>query len=351
MGNFRIPGPVCASRAGHGGINDGTLARTKSPVPSLHLAIDSFCAPGDDGSLLSRPLTLDESPLGASKMRRPGGTLLGGRLRAPFAIPGTTGPVKAPKRPTALGKCGYLNPQLLGRVQVPREHFDRLRKQHGTARISPVKSIKQADLARMEEWPDQRPQPKLDKAVYQEVTIDGHMIRVIRPPDDVIKANHLPSMQQLAEALRTVPTTQLEMTDTIMIRLAGKPGSRGESGSGKVELFPVVSTGGDARTQEQEDLKAYRADPQAYFDALVTHECAHNYQGKFWHGPEDVASWKTYAEADTAPPSRYARDGSVQEDFAEFIVLFNAAKGTPCEESLRLIYPNRWDLLTEYEIQ
>ena len=153
----------------------------------------------------------------------------------------------------------------------------------------------------------------------------------------------LPTIKQLAEALRTVPKEQRQMTRRVLLRLGGEQRLRGRAGSGEVELFPgkagdLAETGSGTNVQN-------------YFDNLVTHECAHNYHGKFWQDKDAAPEWQRFADADRQRPSPYAMPGKESvglEDFCEYLVLHNAAVGTTCEKELKKIYPNRWTLLARY---
>jgi len=210
--------------------------------------------------------------------------------------------------------------------------FGRLRQKGGTARIADARTIKKSEWAKQSEWPDLL----VEEACYQEISIDGQTIRVVRPTDAQLQGKNLPSVQQLAAALSVVPRHQRELTRTALIRANAKGGLRGLGGDGEIEIFPV-----DAGQGSNEE-KVYRASPETYFDILITHECAHNYHGKFWSGAEDVADWQSYADADRSRPSPYAAE-SGGEDFCEFIVLY------PCEKLLQSMYPNRWRRLQAYQ--
>ena len=138
-----------------------------------------------------------------------------------------------------------------------------------------------------------------------------------------------------------MPADQRKYTTTALVRLQGKGGVLGLGGSGEIEIFPLDSST-NAKEKEQ-----YATSPQAYFDNLVTHECAHNYQAIFWNDAGGVKEWEEFAKNDRTPPSIYARENG-GEDFCEFMVLYNAAVGTPCEAILKQIYPNRWLRFTTY---
>lgn len=342
MGNFRFPGPVCRSRITHQSIHDGTLARARSPVPSLakgfpdspSLTLDpEFCgpSPGDSLQLTTPALTL-------SGLRPRIGLLSGTALAVTASGSAAVAPVKSRTRPTARGKCAYLNPVTSGRVKVPLEAFERLRKKSGPAQISAPRVLTDKKAwPKATEWPD----PLAGIAIYQEIVIDGQKFRVIRPSEQDVQGKILPTIEQLADALRAVPADQRKHTTTALVRLQGKGGVLGLGGAGEIEIFPLDPSR-NAKEQDQ-----YARSPQAYFDSLVTHECAHNYQATFWTDAGGAKEWEEFAKNDHTPPSIYARENG-GEDFCEFMVLYNAAARTPCEALLKKIYPNRWLRFTTY---
>ncbi|HSU55512.1 MAG TPA: hypothetical protein VLT36_15765 [Candidatus Dormibacteraeota bacterium] len=274
MAPFRFHGPLCQTKDWYEDIEDGTMARIGSPLPS---------------------------------------------------VVGNPAAAKPAKRTVAKGDCAFLNPQSRGTVHAPKTAFDRLRKS------SPKATISKPTNKDSFNWPDGSTSP----AIEQEIQIGNQTITVVRPTDDRAKGKNLPTMEQLAEALRAVPADQRGNSHTITLSPTAAPGSNpdeptaGDAGDGKIALYPVKSA------QNQED-----------FDNRLTHESGHNYAEKVWAGPEGVRAWVTAAKSDDRRPSPYAaRDG---EDFPEFLILYNAAKGTACEATAKAIYPNRWAKMDSY---
>jgi hypothetical protein len=270
-------------------------------------------------------------PVGQAKERHDDvedGTLA--RTASPHPSPvGSKPPADAPKartRTVATGACSYLNPQSRGTVIASPEAFDKLRTKSGAATISPPEA-KSAYT-----WPDK----STSQAVEQEIQIDGQKIRIVRPTDDNVKGKNLPTTKQLAEALRAIPKDQRSHTNVIVVSPTPAPGTdatqtiAGQGGSGTIELFPVNAA------QSQND-----------FDNRLTHESGHNYQETFWTGAGDVHDWQNTADQDDRRPSPYAAS-TTGDDFSEFNVLYNAAKGTPCEATAKKIYPHRWEKLEDY---
>jgi hypothetical protein len=214
-------------------------------------------------------------------------------------------------------------------VRAPGDAFERLRRNSAAATISAAQATKQPYA-----WPDKSTSPP---ALELEIQIGTQKFKVYRPGPNDAKGKNLPTDQQLATALRAIPEVQRACTKTITLSpkpspeaVSGQYTIAGDGGWGTIDLYPVHSQ------QTQED-----------FDNRVMHECGHNYAEKvFGGGPEGVQAWKAAFEADTQPPSWYAR--SPGEDFPEFLILYNTAKGTPCEETAKQIYPNRWKKMESY---
>jgi hypothetical protein len=218
MATYRRPGIICQISDWYEDIEDGTLARMPSPLPST---------------------------LGAPVPQTP-----------------------APQQVVATGDCAFLNPIVppsTATVRAPQAAFGRLRSTSGAARISTPQPVAS------QTWPYGSPTP----AVAQEITIDGQTIRVIRPTADPAGTN-LPTTLQVAEALRAIPAAQRVHTRTIRITPRPHPDSTapgvhpsrtvaGETVGGTIDLFPVNTA------QIQND-----------FDNRLLHEAGHNYHGSFW---------------------------------------------------------------------
>lgn len=250
-----------------------------------------------------------------------------GLLHRKAAIaPGTLGLAAPPtrqrgKKAVALGKCSFVNPVPSGTVAAPKKAFERLRDLSGGAKVSapqPKTSVN---------WPN----GTRSAAVEQEILIDGQKILVTRPTDADAKGKNLPTTQQLADALRAVPTEQRAFTKKVFLSPTAAKESTpqqtiaGDAGSGEMTLYPLLEP------QDQDD-----------FDNRVMHESGHNYQENLWSGgTQAVTAWQVAASADDRRPSPYAANNT-GDDFCEFNILYNTAKGTPCEEVAKKIYPHRW---------
>jgi hypothetical protein len=227
--------------------------------------------------------------------------------------------------------CAFLNPRNKegDTVRAPGDALERLRRNSPAATISAAQATKEPYA-----WPDKSTSPA---ALELEIQIGNQKIKVFRPAPNDGKGKNLPTDQQLAIALRAIPEVQRACTKAITLSpkpspeaVQGKYIIAGDGGSGTIDLYPVHAQ------QTQQD-----------FDNRVMHECGHNYAEKVYgNGPEGVQAWKIAFEADTQSPSWYA--GFDGEDFPEFLILYNTVKGTPCEETAKQMYPNRWKKMDSY---
>lgn len=227
----------------------------------------------------------------------------------------------------ATGACAYLNPRLSGTVRAPQDVFDRLRGASGAATIGTARAKDS------QAWP----YGAATAASEQDVAIDGRTIVVVRPDAAAASGKNLATTAQVAEALRALPANQRALTSKVLLSPNPHPDSTanstvaGEAGSGVITLFPVRSA------QSQND-----------FDNRVMHESGHNYQGSLWNSGAAVQEWQAAATSDHRLPSPYA-GANTGDDFCEFGILFNAARGTPCEASAKDLYPNRWAKMMGYQ--
>jgi hypothetical protein len=270
-------------------------------------------------------------PVGHAKGRHDeidDGTLARSRSEPPATVgaQGSGGQLQTAPTPLATGACAFLNPRSSGTVRAPQEAFDRLRNGSGTVTISaPRPKDSQA-------WLQGAP----SAAIEQEITLDGQTIAVVRPTDADAAGKNLPTTAQVGEALRAVPANQRRHTSKVILSPRSHPDSTpsrtiaGEAMSHEITLFPVNST------QSQND-----------FDNRLMHEAGHNYHASFWF-PEHLQEWRAAAAADNRLPSPYAAERT-DEDFCEFNILYNTARGTTCEASARQLYPNRWAKRAAYQ--
>lgn len=273
--------------------------------------------PGPVGQAKQRTAKIDEGTMARSQTAPP----------STIGSPGSAAPQQSGPVAAATGACAYLNPRTTGTVRAPQEAFDRLRSNSGSGTVSAARSRDS------NAWP----YGAASAATEQDITIDGRTITVVRPTDADAAGKNLPTTAELCEALRALPANQRHCTHKVILSPNPHPSSTpqktvaGEAGSGEITLFPTRGA------QSQND-----------FDNRVMHESGHNYQGSLWNSGAAVREWQTAATADNRLPSPYAGENT-GDDFCEFGILYNTARGTACEASARQLYPNRWAKMVAYQ--
>lgn len=183
MSAYRFPIPICQAWNWYD-VEDGTLARMPSPVPTA----------------LGLPGSEEEQPVVAS------------------------------------GACSYLNPVQSGTVAAPQAAFDRLRGNSSAARITSVQCIDGPA------WGD----GSTSATERQEIHIDGQTITIIRPSDGDAAGKNLPTTAQLAEALRAVPANHRSHTSEIVVSPVAEPRSTpgrtiaADASRGKITFYPLA---------------------------------------------------------------------------------------------------------------
>lgn len=220
--------------------------------------------------------------------------------------------------------CAFVDTPSRKLVSAPAAAFERLRAASSAAQITAGRAL--ATHA----WPHGRPTAAIERTIQ----IDGHAITVFSPDATTsAQLSGLPSVVQVASALRAVPSKHRRRTAVITLSPWPSPGSRpdktvaGEAGPNDITLFPMSGQ------QSQLDV-----------DNRVMHESGHNVQAGKWGSGAAVQAWSDAAQRDARRPSLYANEGA-GEDFCEFYILYITTKGTPCESETTRLYPNRWALM------
>lgn len=225
-----------------------------------------------------------------------------------------------------LQACGFVDSPLEFTVAPTANAFDRLRVGATRADVSAGRALTAYA------WPYGEP----TAAVEHEIRLDGHTVVVVRPDATSAAAQGLPTVEQVAAALRAIPSPQRRRTKTARLCPWPSPDSRpgktvaGEGGADDITLFPLP------HRQSQVEV-----------DTRVMHESGHNVQAGIWGSAADVQAWRDVAQADARSPSRYAKTGT-GEDFCEFYVIYLTTKDTPCETMARQLYPKRWQTMAAY---
>ncbi|NTX07605.1 hypothetical protein [Myxococcus sp. CA040A] len=180
------------------------------------------------------------------------------------------------------------------------------------------------------------------------VTVGGRDYIVTMPPPNQVPAGmHLPTLEEVARGIEALPpwarenlknvtvSNQPHKDDAKNARATGNPNFRAymtADQNGQVSIHPVP----DKRTQDQ-------------VNGTLVHELAHTISKKEWGGPssQQWQDWAAAAERDVVIPSNYATD-SAEEDFSETVKLYEQVRGTPHEEEIRALMPERFRLLDQY---
>jgi hypothetical protein len=192
------------------------------------------------------------------------------------------------------------------------------------------------------------------------VTVDGQPYTVTIPPrnEAALKGRFLPGIEEIAKAIAALPPWARAALTHIEVRAA--PSERNEqhrraSGNpehqsfmeadmnGRVTIFPVP----------QNPRLPFE---QQHVDGSLVHELAHTISKQKWDGGAKFKSgrdnpawdgWRNAIQNDAIIPSNYARD-SVEEDFSEYVKLYEQVRGTPQEKELREMMPERYRLLDQH---
>ncbi len=229
----------------------------------------------------------------------------------------------------ASGTCVWVNPSP---QQLFTPYYRDLQRLRATAPTGTFGAETRLDS---HEWHD----GTTTNAIACTLTIAGCQIDFTRPTSSIAGSANLPTNAQIMQSLRIIPIYQLVATQRVVVNHIPHRGTRpnrriqASAGSGDLDIFPF-----------------YSMPSQTVLDARLLHECAHNFQTPAWKNtPESVAQWDMARNLDVIAPSRYATTNT-QEDFAEFVMLYNMALDTNCEREMRRIYPNRCWLMDRYRI-
>jgi type VI secretion system secreted protein VgrG len=229
--------------------------------------------------------------------------------------------VKTPCPPKIPKECSYLDKPYT--VESSKANFDRIRK---PATLSEPKEIKY-------KFPGDA---KEQDALQYEVNVDGHKKNLIMPKNPP-SAKSLPTAQQLADAMGTVPGPQLDKITQVVASPNGNPDDAYWAKEYKTPNFSSAATGGTS------GVTFYPQDnwSQEFTDSTMIHEGGHSYSENLWSDADKKKAWEKAMSSDGRSPSKYA-DSSTDEDFSESLVMYSLSKGTKCEGVARQLYASRY---------
>jgi hypothetical protein len=231
--------------------------------------------------------------------------------------------VACPKIPK---ECAYLDKPYT--VESSKANFDRIRKP--------------ATLGEPKETTYKFPGDDDEQdALEYEVDVDGRKKKLIMPknaPDE----KSLPTAQQLADAMGTVPGPQLDKITQVVASPNPNPDDEYWAKEYKIPDFSSAATGGTS------GVTFYPQDnwSQEFTDSTIIHEGGHSYSKDLWSDDDKKKAWKKATTDDGRSPSKYA-DSSTDEDFSESLVMYSLSKGTACEKTAKQLYPNRYQALDD----
>lgn len=224
-------------------------------------------------------------------------------------------------------ECKYLDKPYT--VESSKADFDRIRK---PAKLGAPKEIKH-------KFPgDAAPQDALE----YEVEVDGRKKKLIMPKTPPA-GKHIPSADQIATALGTVPGSQLDGIPQIVVSSNANPDDAYWAKEYNKPDFSSAATGGASGVTFYPKKTPWI---QEFTDSTMIHEGGHTYSQKLWSDADKKKAWEKAMKKDGRSPSKYA-DSSTTEDFSESLVMYSLSKGTKCEAVAKQLYPNRYKALEE----
>jgi hypothetical protein len=239
-------------------------------------------------------------------------------------IGGPSGPTPASAVPAA---CGYVTKDSHS-VPTPAD-YDRIRAGWNA----------QPGVAAKHTFPGDK---KPSDAIVSEVEVKGRKIKVIVPTSDRIpRGKYLPAVHQVAKALATLPEGQLDTIKQVEASPNPNPDDAYWAKQYKTPGFTSAARGGDGQvTYFPSDVP----DNQDSLDGTMNHEGGHTFASEYWKDPAKKKAWEDAMRSDGRSVSHYA-DNSIDEDFAESVLMYNVSRGTPCEIFANALYPARHAIL------
>jgi hypothetical protein len=223
--------------------------------------------------------------------------------------------------PTIPKECSYLDKPYT--VESSKANFDRIRKPATLGKPKDIKYKFPGDAAEQD-------------ALEYEVEVNGRKKKLIMPKNSP-KDKSLPTAEQLAAAMGTVPGPQLDKITQLVASPSPNPDDAYWAKEYNIPNFSSAATGGTS------GVTFYPQDnwSQEFTDSTMIHEGGHSYSKDLWSDADKKKAWEKAMSSDGKSPSTYA-DSSTDEDFSESLVMYSLSKGTPCEAIAKQLYPNRY---------
>lgn len=228
------------------------------------------------------------------------------------------------KAPHVPQECAYLKKPYT--VESSKPNFDRIRKSTSLSKAKEIKYTFPGDESGRD-------------ALEYEVDVGGRKKKLIVPKDQPTN-KALPTPDQLAAALGTVPGAQLDNIKQIVASPNPNPDDAYWAKQYNIPNFSSAATGGASGVTFYPQSKW----SQEFTDSTMIHEGGHAYSASLWADEGKKTAWKEAMHKDGRSPSTYA-DSSADEDFSESLVMYSLSKGTQCEKAAQALYPNRYKAL------
>lgn len=222
--------------------------------------------------------------------------------------------------------CEYLKKPYT--IEAPVENFDKIR---GESKLGPATEGKH-------KFPGDKAE---SDAIIQEVEVKGHKVKVISPKSGAPEGKNLPTPEQVAASLGTVPAEQLDSIKQVVISPNRNPDDAYWEKQYNIKDFTSAATGGNGGVTYYPTKNAWS---QPFTDSTTIHEGGHTYSNDLWKDAAQKKAWEEAIKKDKQAPSKYAESSS-SEDFSESLVMYSLSKNTPCEEAARTLYPARYEAL------
>jgi type VI secretion system secreted protein VgrG len=221
-------------------------------------------------------------------------------------------------------ECPYLDKP--DTVESTKASFDRIRKPATLGKPNDIKYKFRGDTTEQD-------------ALEYEVDVDGHKKKLIMPKNPP-RDKSLPTAEQLASAMGTVPGPQLDKISQVVASPNANPDDPYWAKEYKRPDFSSAATGGTSGVTfyPQDDWS------DEFTDSTMIHEGGHSYSGDLWFDADKKKAWEKSMKDDGRSPSTYA-DSSTDEDFSESLVMYSLSKGTTCEATAKKLYPSRYKAL------
>lgn len=207
---------------------------------------------------------------------------------------------------------------------------------------------------------DAAPRPSLTYAA----TVRGQPVDIVAPVD--VADRPLPSPASVAAALALLPDFAVGSVHQVVLSPLQTPAEQRmrETGNlanayfGRITFFQYESS------DPEFDVASYWRE-QSHVDGVTVHEALHVFVTNVWQDPETqkvtdpstgrgvrwttpqvepMKEWAAATRSDGRAPSSYAKT-SPYEDLSDFMVLYLAASGTPCEAVMRRLFPARYAIM------